>query len=223
LAEIRVLDGGVHHQVHRTLKHRLQVFQQPKVGIRVLIEGKILESHHKVQIAFRWIKFRSGSGAEEVDAALMALAADAFQFLALFFYQAVHAFSPRRISAQPHRQQFSDDLPTLAYPPFFYTLKPRCERTRLIAAAPELLKALQDIIAEFWEEYEYPDRPPQQSPTVEAVRKAEHVSRKAKGEETTNVPSEFNRLCQTRDLAAYRAVAAASRSCGLWTKNPFLV
>jgi hypothetical protein len=51
-----------------------------------LIEGKILESHHKVQIAFRRIKSRSGSGAEEVDAAHMALAADAFQLLALFFY-----------------------------------------------------------------------------------------------------------------------------------------
>jgi hypothetical protein len=99
----------------------------------------------------------------------------------------------------------------------------RAANARLMAAAPELLKALQEIVAEFWEEYEYPDRPPEQSPTVEAIRKAERVIRKGKGEETTNALSEFNRLCQKRDLAAYRAVAAASRSCGLWTKNPFLV
>jgi hypothetical protein len=78
---------------------------------------------------------------------------------------------------------------------------------RLMAAAPELLKSLQDIIAEFWREYEYPDRAPEQSPTVKEIRKAEHVIRKANGELTANVLSEFNRLCQSRDLAAYRAVA----------------
>jgi hypothetical protein len=43
-----------------------------------------------------------------------------------------------------------------------------------------LLKALLDI-AEFWAEYEYPDRLPEQSPTVKAIRKAEPVIRKAKG------------------------------------------
>ena len=97
----------------------------------------------------------------------------------------------------------------------------RAANARLMAAAPELLKALQEIVAEFWEEYEYPDRAPKQSPTVEPIRKAEHVIRRAKRELVTDVLGEFSRLCQKRDLAAYRAVAAASRSCGLWTKNPF--
>jgi hypothetical protein len=85
-----------------------------------------------------------------------------------------------------------------------------------MAAAPELLKALQDIIAEFWAEYEYPDRPPEQSPTVEATRKADYVIRKAKGEMRTNVLNEFNRLCQTRDLAAHRALAAIQTVVLLW-------
>ena len=40
------------------------------------------------------------------------------------------------------------------------TREARAANARLIAAAPELLKALQDIIAEFWTEYEYPDRAP---------------------------------------------------------------
>jgi hypothetical protein len=84
----------------------------------------------------------------------------------------------------------------------------RAANTHLIGAAPELLKALQDIIVEFWGEYEFPQRAPEQSPTVKEIRKAEHVIRKAKGEAMTNVLSEFNRLCQMRDLAAYRAVAA---------------
>jgi hypothetical protein len=84
----------------------------------------------------------------------------------------------------------------------------RAANARLIAAAPELLNALRDIIAEFWAEYEYPDRAPEQSPTVKEISKAGHVIRKAKGQLTTNVLSEFNRLCQMRDLAAYRAVAA---------------
>jgi len=97
----------------------------------------------------------------------------------------------------------------------------RAANARLIAAAPELLKALQDTIAEFWEEYEYPDRPPKQSPTVEAIRKAEHVIRKAKGEETTNVLSEFNRLCQNRDLAAYRAVAAIQTVGLFWEAQDY--
>jgi hypothetical protein len=202
LAEIRVLDGGVHHQVHWTLKHCLQVFQQPKVGVRVLIEGKILESHQKVQIAFRRIKSRSGSGAEEVDPAHMAQAADAFELLALFFYQAVHAFFPPRISAKSHKTSVPGDLSTLAYLHFFYTRTCPVSGVALIAAAPELLKALQDIIAEFWTEYEYPDRAPEQSPTVKEIRKAEHVIRKAKGQLIPDVLSEFNRLCQTRDLAA---------------------
>jgi hypothetical protein len=92
----------------------------------------------------------------------------------------------------------------------------RAANARLIAAAPELLKALQDIIAEFWAEYEYPDRPPQQSPTVEAIRNAERVIREAKGEVRTNVLSEFSRLCQTRDLAAYRAVAAIQTVVLFW-------
>jgi hypothetical protein len=48
----------------------------------------------------------------------------------------------------------------------------RAANARLIAAAPELLKVLQDIIAEFWEEYEYPDRPPKQSSTVEPTKMA---------------------------------------------------
>jgi hypothetical protein len=85
----------------------------------------------------------------------------------------------------------------------------RAANTYLIAAAPELLKALQDIIVEFWAEYEFPQRAPEQSPTVKEIRKAQRVVRKAKGELTmTDVLSEFNRLCQMRDLAAYRAVAA---------------
>jgi hypothetical protein len=84
----------------------------------------------------------------------------------------------------------------------------RAANTHLIGAAPELLKALQDIIVEFWREYEFPQRAPEQSPTVKEIRKAEHVIRKAKGQLTTNVLSEFTRLCQMRDLAAYRAVAA---------------
>jgi len=49
---------------------------------------------------------------------------------------------------------------------------------------------------------------PSSPPTVKAIRKAEHVIRKSKGELRTNVLSEFNQLCQKRDLAAYRAVAA---------------
>ena len=84
----------------------------------------------------------------------------------------------------------------------------RAANARLIAAAPELLNALQDIIAEFWAEYEYPDRAPEHSPTVKEIRKAEHVIRKAKGQLMTNILSEFTRLCHMRDLAAYRAVAA---------------
>jgi hypothetical protein len=71
-----------------------------------------------------------------------------------------------------------------------------------MAAAPELLNALQDIIAEFWAEYELPGRAPEQSPTIKEIRKAEHVIRKAKGQLIPDVLSEFNRLCQTRDLAA---------------------
>jgi hypothetical protein len=39
----------------------------------------------------------------------------------------------------------------------------RTANARLMAATPELLKALQDVIAEFWAEYEYPDCPPEQS------------------------------------------------------------
>ena len=48
----------------------------------------------------------------------------------------------------------------------------RAANAPLMAAAPELLKALQDIIAVFWEEYEYPDRPPKQSSTVEPAKMA---------------------------------------------------
>jgi hypothetical protein len=91
----------------------------------------------------------------------------------------------------------------------------------LIAAAPELLKALQDIIAEFWTEYEYPDRAPEQSPTVKEIRKAEHVIRKAKGELIPNVLREFNRLCQTRDLAAYRAVPAIQTVVLFWEAQDY--
>ena len=94
----------------------------------------------------------------------------------------------------------------------------RVANAYLIAAAPELLKALQHTIAEFWEGYEYPDHPPKQSPTVKEIRKAEHVIREAKGEGEvrTNVLSEFNRLYQTRDLATYRAVAAIQTVVLFW-------
>jgi hypothetical protein len=92
--------------------------------------------------------------------------------------------------------------------PLLRPAKSAAANARLIAAAPELLNALQRTIMEFWVEYEYPDRAPEQSPTVKEIRKAEHVIGKAKGEFMTNVLSEFNRLCQMRDLAAYRAVAA---------------
>ena len=71
----------------------------------------------------------------------------------------------------------------------------RAANACLIAAAPELLNALQRTIMEFWVEYEFPDRAPEQSPTVKEIRKAEHVIRKAKGEFMTNVLSEFKRLC----------------------------
>jgi hypothetical protein len=96
----------------------------------------------------------------------------------------------------------------------------RAANARLIAAAPELLKALRHVITEFWEEYEYPDCPPEHSPTVE-IGKAEHVIRKAKGEETTNVLTEFNRLCQTRDLAAYRAVADIQTVVLFWESQDY--
>jgi hypothetical protein len=92
----------------------------------------------------------------------------------------------------------------------------RAANARLMAAVPELLKALQDVIAEFWEEYEFPDRPPEQSPTVEAIRKAEHVIWKAKRELVTDALCEFNRLCEKRDLAAYRAVAAIQTVVLFW-------
>ena len=97
----------------------------------------------------------------------------------------------------------------------------RAANARLISAAPELLKALQQIIAEFWVEYEYPDRAPEQSPTVKEIRKAEHVIRKAKGELIPNVLSEFNRLCQRRDLAAYRAVAAIQPVVLFWEAQDY--
>ena len=84
-----------------------------------------------------------------------------------------------------------------------------------------MLKALQDIIAEFWEEYEYPDRAPKQSPTVEAIRKAEHVIRRAKRELVTDVLGEFSRLCQKRDLAAYRAVAAIQTVVLFWEAQDY--
>jgi len=84
-----------------------------------------------------------------------------------------------------------------------------------------LLNSLQDIIAEFWAEYEYPDRPPEQSPTVQAIRKAEHVIRKAKGELLTDVLNEFSRLCQKRDLAAYRAVAAIQTVVLFWEAQDY--
>ena len=97
----------------------------------------------------------------------------------------------------------------------------RAANARLIAAAPELLKALLDLMAEFWAEYEYPDRAPEQSPTVKEIRKAEHVIGKAKGEFMTNVLSEFNRLWQRRDLAAYRAVAAIQTVVLFWEAQDY--
>jgi hypothetical protein len=42
LTEIRILNGGGDHQIDRTLKQRLQVFQQPEIGIRVLVGGGLL-------------------------------------------------------------------------------------------------------------------------------------------------------------------------------------
>ena len=97
----------------------------------------------------------------------------------------------------------------------------RAANARLMAAAPELLKALQDIIVEFWAEYEFPDWAPEQSPTVKEIRKAEHVIRKAKSDLITNMLSEFNRLCQGRHLAAYRAVAATQTVVLFWEAQDY--
>lgn len=83
----------------------------------------------------------------------------------------------------------------------------RASNARLISAAPELLKAPQNIIAEFWAEYEYSDRAPEQSPTVKEIRKAQHVIRKAKGELITDMLSEFNRLCQGLTAVLSQAVS----------------
>jgi hypothetical protein len=44
---------------------------------------------------------------------------------------------------------------------------------------------------------------------------------KLKGEETTNVLSEFSRLCQNRDLAAYRAVAAIQTVVLFWEAQDY--
>ena len=68
----------------------------------------------------------------------------------------------------------------------------------------------------FWEEYEYPERPPELWPTVQAIRKAEHVIRKANGELVTDVLGEFNRYAKrgisppTEPLLPFRL----SSSCG---------
>ena len=49
---------------------------------------------------------------------------------------------------------------------------------QLIAAAPELLQEAKTVIAEFFEEYEHPDYYPENSPTIQAIKRLQAIVRK---------------------------------------------
>jgi len=63
--------------------------------------------------------------------------------------------------------------------PTYEVPEPIKKRAILIAAAPELLKESRNVITEFFEEYEYEDKAPENSKTVRAIRKLQAAIRKA--------------------------------------------
>src|SRR5258708_24053231 len=79
LAEIRVLNGGGNYQIHGAVKQCLQIFEQAEVGVGVLIEVQLLESHQEVQIAVRGVEVQSGGGPEKLDTGHPAVAATGLQ------------------------------------------------------------------------------------------------------------------------------------------------
>ena len=51
LAEVGVLDGGQHHEIHISMEQVLQRLGQPKVGVGVPGRGLVVELHDEVEVA----------------------------------------------------------------------------------------------------------------------------------------------------------------------------
>ena len=79
LADERVPDRGRHHQIDRSLEERLEVREQPEIGVGIGARRQILELHDQVEVGGT-VRL-PGSGAEPVEARDAMAPADGGDFL----------------------------------------------------------------------------------------------------------------------------------------------